>query len=203
MALHNPVQTRLALQSDARALAQLIDIAGEGIPQWLWSQSCEEQQTPLDIGEERARRDSGGFSYTNALVAQSGKETTAMVLSYPIDEAPADDPDDLPAPVAPFVELEAQSVGTWYINALAVRPGHRGQGIGTQLMADAEKAARDGGYTKSSIQVFEQNADALGLYRRLGYRDIGQSPVRDHPCQPYYTGVVILLEKTLHAAPGT
>lgn len=197
MALHNPITTRPAGKADARALAQLIDIAGEGVPAWLWSRSCGDGQSPLDIGEERAQRDAGGFSYINAEVAVTGNEVVGMVLSYPIDTAPEDDPNDLPAPLAPFIELEAKSVGTCYVNALAVRPGHRGRGIGARLLACAEHSARDKGYAKVSIQVFEQNVDALKQCRRLGYRDIAQSPVREHPCQPYYTGNVILLEKDL------
>ena len=69
---------------------------------------------------ERAQRSSGGFSYTNALIAELDGETACMVLSYAITEAPTDNPDDLPAPIAPFVALEKLSVDTWFINALAV-----------------------------------------------------------------------------------
>lgn len=157
------IQTRQARASDARALAQLIDTAGEGIPHWLWSQWCEGGQTPLDVGESRAQRETGGFSYTNAVVSLKDDEVVGMILSYPITEAPTDDPNTLPAPIAPFVALEAKSVGSWYVNAL----------------------------------VFEQNDGAYRLYRNIGYHAVEVSPVRAHPCQPYYTGDVVLLEKSL------
>ncbi len=110
---------RQANESDATYLAKLIDIAGEGIPNWLWSKHCTQSQTPLDIGIERAKRSTGGFSYTNALIAEQNGTSLGMVLSYPITEAPEDNPDDLPAPIAPFVALEKLSVDTWYVNALA------------------------------------------------------------------------------------
>ena len=83
-----------------------------------------------------------------------------MVLSYPIDEAPAADPDDLPAPVAPFVELEARSVETWFINALAVFAGGRDAGIGTKLLSAAETQAVAAGYPGGRHQVV--NFDSFG-----------------------------------------
>lgn len=188
---------RRASVEDAAALAKLIDIAGEGIPNWLWNRACENGQTPLDVGTERARRPSGGFSYANALVSERQAEVTGMVLSYLIDAAPEDDPEALPAPIAPFVDLEKHSVGTWYINALATFPGHRGQGLGSSLLAAAERLARENGTSAMSIQVYAQNTGAVRLYQRLGYKLHEKARVRLHPCQPYYTGDVLLLIKEL------
>ena len=197
MTMETSFHIRDARAEDAPALAQLIDIAGEGIPRWLWSRSCDAGQDALEIGVARARREAGGFSYRNALVATQDGEVLGMALSYPILEAPEDNPNDLPAPIAPFVALEAQSVGTWYVNALATRPGHRGRGIGSQLMSAVEAHARSEGVLRLSIQVFEQNSSAVKLYTRLGYRETGRAVVQCHPCQPYYTGDVLLLEKPL------
>ncbi|WP_375570836.1 GNAT family N-acetyltransferase [Ahrensia marina] len=190
---------RPAEPSDAPTLAKLIDIAGEGIPRWLWSRSSSDRQDPLDVGAERAHRTEGGFSYRNALVAERDGRPIGMVLSYAIDTAPDDDPDDLPAPIAPFVELEAQSVGTWYVNALAVSAGWRGAGVGSALMQAAEDLALKAGYGSMSIQVYSQNAGAVQLYQRLGYRDHARARVREHPCQPYYDEDVLLLLKPLNS----
>ena len=199
MNLHSIPSVRQAEAGDAADLAKLIDIAGEGIPSWLWGQSCQAGQTPLDVGVERARREVGGFSYKNALVSEKGGGVLGMVLSYPIDEAPTGDPGDFPAPVVPFVELEAQSVGTWYINALAVFAGAREAGIGTRLLYAAETQAAAAGYPAMSIQVYSQNTGAFRLYQRLGYKIAGRAKVRLHPCQPYYTGDVLLLLKRLRS----
>lgn len=188
---------RQASVEDAAALARLIDIAGEGIPNGLWSRVCENGQTPLEVGTERAQRPSGGFSFSNALVSERQAEITGMVLSYPIETVPEDDPEALPAPIAPFVELERHSVGTWYINALATFPGNRGQGLGSSLLAAAERLARESGTHAMSIQVYAQNTGAVRLYQRLGYRLHKKAPVRSHPFQPYYTGDVLLLIKDL------
>ncbi|MEM9105591.1 MAG: GNAT family N-acetyltransferase [Pseudomonadota bacterium] len=195
MNTHTSQLIRQAQKSDAEAIAKLIDIAGEGIPSWLWTRACVEGQTPLEIGIERARRPSGGFSYTNALVADKNGQAMGMVLSYAIVEAPLVDTNELPDPIAPFVALEKLSVDTWYVNALAVFAKGRNQGMGSKLMAAAEEQARKNGLNEMSIQVYRQNAGAVRLYRKLGYRFVASEPVRLHPSPPYYTGDVLLLKK--------
>ncbi|MEM7721338.1 MAG: GNAT family N-acetyltransferase [Pseudomonadota bacterium] len=186
---------RPARHEDGEDLARLIDIAGEGIPSWLWAQSAEGVQTPLEVGTARARREQGGFSYKNAIVAERDGHVLGMLLSYPITSTDESASVDLPAPIVPFVALEAKSVGIWYINALAVRAGSRGFGIGMTLLANAEKQARDAGFDAVSIQVYAQNTGAVRLYRRLGFEVAASAPVLSHPCQPYYTGDVLLLLK--------
>jgi len=197
--MNTPINSmvRKAVASDAADLAKLIDIAGEGIPSWLWRQSCRPSQTPLDVGEERARRTSGGFSFRNALVVEDRAAVLGMVLSYPINDVPDEDPEDLPAPIAPFVALERHAVGTWYVNALAVFAGHRGAGLGQQLLNAAESAALASGYRDMSIEVYAQNTGAVRLYGLMGYEISARSQVRLHPCQPYYTGDVLLMTKAI------
>ncbi|MEM0949901.1 MAG: GNAT family N-acetyltransferase [Pseudomonadota bacterium] len=190
-------RVRQAAPKDARTLAKLIDIAGEGIPNWLWSRHYIDGKSPLDVGEKRAKRASGGFSYTNALIAEDEGVPVGMVLSYAIHEAPDDNPRDLPLPIAPFVALEKLSVGTWYVNALAVFANKRGSGTGSRLLQAAEDLGVANGSKAMSIQVYEQNVGAVRLYTNFGYEIAAREPVRLHPCQPYYTGDVLLLTKPL------
>ncbi len=197
MNTQNTPLIRHADPSDAECLAKLINLAGEGIPNWLWTRACIEGQTPLEIGTLRAKRETGGFSYTNALVTEPSGYPAGMVLSYAITEAPAENPDDLPAPIAPFVALEKLSVGTWFINALAVFAEAQRQGLGSQLLTAAEHLAQANGIDRMSIQVYAQNIGAVRLYERLGYTRAASAPVRLHPCPPYYTGDVLLLMKSL------
>ena len=201
MNMRSSLAIRRADPTDAESLAKLINLAGEGIPNWLWTRACVEGQTPLEIGIERAKRRTGGFSYTNALVAEPNGYPMGMVLSYPITEAPTENPDDLPAPIAPFVALEKLSIGTWFINALAVFAEGQNQGIGSQLLAAAEDQARAVGFHKMSIQVYAQNTGAVRLYERLGYARAASDPVRLHPSPPYYTGDVLLLMKSPDGHP--
>lgn len=200
MTVHRTIAIRRATADDAETLARLIDIAGEGIPNWLWSARTGPGQFPLDVGAERARRETGGFSYRNARLAVRHGEVAGMVLAYPI-EAPAEADraavPNLPEPIRPMVELEHASAGTYYINALAVFPGRRGRGLGTALLGAAEDLARTAGHERMSIQVFEQNEGAVRLYRRHGFGEADARPVLSHPCQPYYDGRILLLTKPL------
>lgn len=60
-----------------------------------------------------------------------------------------------------------------HIADLVVAEGHEGQGIATALLGRAEEWSRAQGYDWMSINVFEENVRAEGLYRKLGYsRDV-------------------------------
>jgi ribosomal protein S18 acetylase RimI-like enzyme len=55
--------------------------------------------------------------------------------------------------------------------AVAVSNGHRGEGIGTRLMAAIEEAARAAGFSHLSLSVDADNP-ARSLYERLGYEEL-------------------------------
>jgi ribosomal protein S18 acetylase RimI-like enzyme len=198
--VHHLHVLRPAERDDARAMAHLIDIAGEGIPSWLWASSGTPGDGPIDVGEERARRETGGFSYRHAIVAEVEREVVAMALSYPIETPPTIDQATLPLPLVPFVILEAESVGTWYVNALAVFPAYRNCGIGRRLIEAVEATAKLAGHSTMSIQVFSWNAGAIRLYERQGFRPVSRSPVLCHTSRPAFDADVILLKKELDDA---
>ena len=83
---------------------------------------------------------------------------------------------DVPEVVRPLVELEAEAPGTFYINAVAVRDRHRGQGLGSALMAFSESAARAAGCPQASLIVADDNA-ARRLYERRNYRETARRAV--------------------------
>ncbi|WP_299343492.1 GNAT family N-acetyltransferase [uncultured Maritalea sp.] len=194
----NQIEIREATIKDAPSLARLIDMAGEGIPDWLWRSMATPGQTSLDVGISRASRESGGFSYKNSIVAQLNDQVVGMMLGYIVADPQQEDVDaigDLPEVFRPFVELEYHSIGTFYINAMAVFPGLRGCGIGRQLLQAARKKALLLGADYMSIQSFSQNHGAVRLYKDMGYVYEDSRPVLLHPCPPYYDGDVILLKR--------
>jgi ribosomal protein S18 acetylase RimI-like enzyme len=169
---------RPARQQDAAPLARLIDIAGEGIPTYLWAQAAEAGETALEVGVRRAAREEGGFSYRNAFVDEVEGQVAGMLLGYrqpdPYDPG---DLSDLPAVVRPMVELEALAPGSWYVNALAVFPAFRGRGLGSGLLALAVRLAGESGARALSVIVAAENAPARALYERNGYRAAARRPV--------------------------
>lgn len=57
-----------------------------------------------------------------------------------------------------------------YVFLLYVATEHRKQGLGKALMTYAHQWAKQQGYAQIGLQVFEDNAAALSLYKKMGYR---------------------------------
>lgn len=62
--------------------------------------------------------------------------------------------------------------GECTIETLAVAAEARGQGIGTELLNEAERYAREHGYAVLSLDVVDTNLRARQLYERLGFREV-------------------------------
>ena len=58
--------------------------------------------------------------------------------------------------------------GDWYIQAVAVDPARRGEGIGSLLLDHADRSARDAGAQRLALDVDVQNVAARRLYERRG-----------------------------------
>lgn len=171
-----------AQKDDAEALAYLINLAGEGIPFYLWSLSAKTGQTPLAVGIQRAARDEGGFSYRNASVIKTGAKVVGMMLSYRLaDPYLVDISDDVPEVVRPLILLESKAPGSWYVNAIATLESHRGKGIASTLLQEAEVQAIREGASQMSLIVASDNVSAKALYSKLGYAPQAALPVVRFP----------------------
>lgn len=58
-----------------------------------------------------------------------------------------------------------------FIDTLAVDAGHRGRGIGRQLLQAATQIAREKGYDGVELQVNAKNADAYAVYKKYGFTE--------------------------------
>ena len=63
-----------------------------------------------------------------------------------------------------------------YLYAFRVKEPHRNQGIGTQLIVEAESRLRQLGYGRVVISVAKRNTAARRLYQRLEYRIFAEDP---------------------------
>jgi ribosomal protein S18 acetylase RimI-like enzyme len=169
---------RRAEPSDAPELAALVNMAGEGLPLYLWRTMAEPDEDPWEIGRRRAQRDSGSFSYRNAVMMAQDASVIGSLIGYPLPTEPVPiNYDETPPMFVPLQELESLAPGSWYVNVLAVRPEHRGQGYGGQLLALAERIAIDAGCSSLSIIVSDANAGARQLYDRAGYSQRAERPM--------------------------
>jgi ribosomal protein S18 acetylase RimI-like enzyme len=189
---------RRATREDSRAVAELMDIAGHGLPAYVWSLSAEDGQEPIDAGTQRAAREDGNFSYRNAVVAEEDGEVVAMVLAYRLPEAGEGvNLEEVPELLRPLVELELLAPGTFYVNGLATLPAHQGRGLGSKLLEAARALAAEAGCDELSIEVFEQNEVALRLYERHGYRIVARRQAVPHPSYPYGGDVLLMTRKVV------
>lgn len=169
---------RHAEKADAFELAELINLAGEGIPAYVWQIMTHPGETAMDVGRRRAARAEGGFSYRNAQVCVDNGSILGMVISYrQPDPYDINDLSDVPNVVVPLIQLESQAPGSWYINGIATFDRYRGQGIASQLMAIAEQTARTEGCSELSLIVASDNIAAKKLYEKLGYTTIARKPM--------------------------
>ena len=169
---------RQATRDDAKPMAELINIAGEGMPLYLWTNMAETGESPWDIGQQRAQRESGSFSYQNTIVIEDSGKVVAALMGYPLADSPEPvDYEQMPAMFVPLQQLEDLVAGTWYVNVLAAYPDCRGKGYGTSLLAIAEQLAVDTGRSGLSIIVSDANTGARRLYERSGYVEIATRPM--------------------------
>lgn len=184
---------RRAAREDSRRVAELMDIAGHGLPAYIWSLRAEGGQEPIDVGTGRAAREDADFSYRNAVVAEEDGEVVAMVLAYRLPEAgDIADLEEMPEVLRPLAELELLAPGTFYVNVLATLPGYQGRGLGSRLLEVANDLAAEAGCDELSIQVFEQNEGAVRLYERHGYRTVARRRAIPHPSYPYDGDVLLM-----------
>lgn len=185
---------RPARLSDAAALAVLVDIAGEGMPNFMWRTLAAPGQSTLELGRERARRDTGGFSYRHATIAEVDGEIAGGLVGYRLDDHyDLGVLDEMPEIVRPLVRLEASAPGSWYVNVLATFPEFRGNGIGSELLNIAEKKGRDEGAPALSVIVGSWNAGAARLYRRAGYEALATEPAILFPGCPHEGDWVLMV----------
>ncbi|MFW1678648.1 GNAT family N-acetyltransferase [Pontibacter sp. JAM-7] len=171
-----------AAKQDATDLAQLLNLAGERMPAYLWRAMAAPGQNPMEVGAMRAAREEGGFSYRNARVCVSQASVQGMIVSYPQPDAfTTEGLDNYPDIVRPLVRLEAEAPGSWYINAVATFEQYRGLGIAQMLMREAETKAGSVGVSEMSLIVASENRRAKDLYEHLGYVEIAALPVVLYP----------------------
>ena len=149
------------------------------------------------LTEHRFSRAGTTASLAHSRIAEQDGVVLGGLHAFPADAGAGEPPDPLIpearyAVFAPFERLHAP--GSYYVNIVAVYPEWRGQGVARRLLAAAEAEAAAQGLGALSLTVFEDNAPALRLYRRLGYTEAARAPVVPHP-HLRYGGDLLLMVK--------
>ena len=73
-----------------------------------------------------------------------------------------------PQPIGTIQGLQVEGWGA--IQNIGVEPGHRGRGLGSILISRAADGFRQVGLNRMHLEVTTENAAAIRLYERLGFR---------------------------------
>ncbi len=168
---------RPGTKDDAAVLAKLVNEAGEGMPLYLWEQIKEPGETAWQVGQRRAAREEGGFSYRNAIMIEYEGQVAGALIGYHIGKEPEPISPDMPAMFRPLQELENLAPDTWYVNVLAVLPEFRGEGLGTRLLDCADEIGTSVGAKGMSVIVSDSNTGARRLYEKCGYHQEALRPM--------------------------
>lgn len=93
----------------------------------------------------------------SVLVAEMGSRVAGFLITGVKEE------------LGTYVPEPARLVGD--LSDLWVEPEFRGRGVARALVAEAEARLRATGIARVEVSALPTNADALALYRRLGYAD--------------------------------
>ena len=165
---------RRATADDADALADFVEFASEGLGVYLWAKMAGPGGDPWRIGRERVQGAAGPLSYRNAVVAELAGRPAAGMISYPADSKADPVDDELPAVLVPLQELTNEAADTWYVHVIAGYPEHRGKGLGTALLALADRFAASAGRRGLSLIVSDTNVNARRCYEGCGYREVAR-----------------------------
>ena len=146
----------------------------------------------LDVGQRRYEREDSPFSYKNCKLMELEGFVAAMLVAFPMEvDVEYEETDPV---LVPYSVLEEDQ--SYYICGMAVEEKFRRNGIGTMLLAEAERDCVRLGLVKLSLIVFEQNVQARRLYERYGYVETRRHPVVPHALI-HYTGDALLMVKNV------
>lgn len=166
---------RAGTQGDALHIAQLANVAGEGMPGAYWTDIGQVGQDPLDLGKERAAMSEGVFSWRNVIMAEVNDDIAGMILTHPTDDAPFAFDETVHPLFRPFVRLINAARYATSVNMLAVYPQYRRKRIATALVEEVEDAT----FRRGTATFLVSDANEVGqqFCRSLSYEVVDQAPV--------------------------
>jgi ribosomal protein S18 acetylase RimI-like enzyme len=181
--------------NDCLRIAEFITIASGGVVDFLF-QDLTPDLTPAEAMAGNLARDKEPFTFRNAIVAESGRETFGMALSYPSvyhgisDGMRAFFPADRLELLADFYASRVED--SLYLDAIAVDEAFRSHGIGRRLIYQVKEKALRQGLRSVSLIAFADNDRARRLYYQLRFHDIKHIPLDSQGRIPHEGGFVLM-----------
>ena len=186
---------RPARPTDAPVVAALDILAGGGVYEFIYDDRPGEPGAAQLMLQAVLSADTA-LSWSRVLIAELDGEPVGEITSQPFDDQPpsgleASVPEDRAAHVASIQAMGRP--GSWFINMLAVGARASGHGVGRALIEAVAERARAADFSELTLRVFADNAPALGLYRRCGFREVDRVDIPSVPRLPREGGVLLLL----------
>lgn len=165
------------MAGDAADRAVLDDMAGHGLPAWLWQGAVKagKAETALSFGRKRMLEETPVWGWRNSVIAEVDGRVAGMVTSYRMPAQTGEGGEDEPV-LQPIFELMRKAEGDWYVDALAVHEEWRGRGVARRLLADAVEQAEAHQCNAVCLIVSSDNDAARRLYESSGFTLEEQRP---------------------------
>lgn len=130
--------------------------------------------TFIDVVEVNGVIGGIAVSYSGKVLEAANKPTFGFLRRYHDGT-----PKAIQKNVLPLLQAKEAEEDEYYLDALAVDPKFRGQGLGTALIKHVQKKARKKGFSKASLLVEHGNIGAYRLYKKIGYKVAGKVSMKD------------------------
>lgn len=178
----SPVEFRNAVRADGASLALLADAATRRLVSWLWDQTTVAGQPSFEVGRQIICDDETSLNHLQHWrVATRDGHLVGGLNSYVLPPAALPKDPDVAKVILPTVELKEVAKGTWYVTVASVFSEARGQGVGSALLAEADRLATAAGCDTVSLLVGSFNTGAHRLYTRSGFTEWQRRPFVPFP----------------------
>jgi ribosomal protein S18 acetylase RimI-like enzyme len=182
-------------KEDSLRLAELVNIASEGVVEYLFHDLIPDL-TPVQIIAHNLESDKYPRSYKSTIVAESNGKIVGMALSIPsqfhriTEEMKNFFPEERLAHLKHFFATRIEN--SLLLDTLCVEEEFRGKGIGGELISLTEKKAKENSYDALSLIVFADNTAAQRLYKRCGFEIVEKVKLESHQLIPHEGGCFLM-----------
>jgi len=186
---------RPAEKEDSAKLAELINIASDGVVEYLFHDLVP-GMTPVQVVAYNLENDNYPHSYRSAVVAAEETDVIGIALSFPssyhkiTDEMRSFFPEDRLEHLSRFFSSRIEN--SWFLDALCVIESHRRSGIGEKLISLTKERAVENGYNALSLIVFADNALAIPVYERTGFEIVQKVELRGNGFIKHEDGCLLM-----------
>ncbi len=189
------IEYRPGEKKDCAKLAELINIASDGVVEYLFHDLVP-GMSPVQVIAHNHEKGNYPHSYKSAIYATDGEDMVGMALSYPssyheiTDEMRGFFPADRIEHLSHFYSSRIEN--SWYLSALCVAESHRRHGIGERLISLTKEKALEKGYDVLSLIVFADNTLAIPVYEITGFEAVQKIELRGNDFIKHDKGCLLM-----------